>query len=178
VKVRAMKHLIIALFSVLNIVTGYAQAVRWYSIVEALELNKEEPRNIIIDVYTDWCGWCKVMEKTTYNQEIIAEYLNKKFYVVKLNAEQREDIKIGDKTYKYVPYGQRGYHELAAVLLGGNMVYPSVVFLDEKGRKIHSLQGYIKAKPFDEIIKYIGEGYYLTKSWDEFIAGYKSQIPE
>jgi len=173
-----MKLLIIVLISVINIFTNYSQTVKWHSIVEALELNKKEPRNIIIDVYTDWCGWCKVMEKTTYNHEIIAEYLNKKFYVVKLNAEQKEDIKIGDKTYKYVPHGQRGYHELAAILLGGNMVYPSVVFLDDQGRKIHALQGYIKAKPFDEIIKYIGEGYYTTKSWEEFLAAYKSQIPE
>ena len=173
-----MKRLIILFISVLNIITAYSQTVKWYSIIEALELNKKEPRNIIIDVYTDWCGWCKVMEKTTYNHEIIAEYLNKKFYVVKLNAEQKEDIKIGNITYKYILQGQRGYHELAAILLEGNMVYPSVVFLDEKGRKIQSLQGYIKAKTFDEIIKYIGEGYYLTKSWDEFITAYKSQIAE
>jgi thioredoxin-related protein len=178
VKQRILKYIIILLCFCSGFFTGYAQTVKWYSLPETLELNNKEPRDIIIDVYTDWCGWCKVMEKTTYNNSIIAEYLNKKFYLVKLNGEEREDIKIGDRTYKYVAYGQRGYHELAAVLLDGKMVYPSIVFLDEKGRKLHVLQGYIKAKPFDEIIKYIGEGHYLTKSWDEFIAGYKSQIEE
>jgi thioredoxin-related protein len=58
------------------------------------------------------------------------------------------------------------------------MVYPSVVFLDEKVRILQSFQGYIRAKQFDEIIKFIGENHYITKSWNEFIAEYKSQITE
>ena len=173
-----MKRLLLVLISFFTVNTGFTQTVRWHTFVEALELNKKEPRKIIVDVYTDWCGWCKVMEKNTYNHKIIAEYINKTFYVVKLNAEQKEDVKIGDKTYKFVAQGRRGYHELAAILLQGNMVYPSVVFLDEKVRIIQSFQGYIRAKQFDEITKFIGEDHYISKSWDDFIAGYKSQVTE
>jgi thioredoxin-related protein len=173
-----MKRLLVVLISLFPFFAGFTQSVKWYTFSEALELNKKEPRKIVVDVFTDWCGWCKVMEKNTYNNEIIAEYLNKKFYIVKLDAEQKEDVKIGDKTYKFIPQGRRGYHELAAILLQGNMVYPSVVFLDEKVRILQSFQGYIRAKQFDQIIKFIGENHYITKSWDEFIASYESQIPE
>ncbi len=173
-----MKRLLLVSISFFTVIAGFSQTTRWYTFAEALELNKKEPRKIVVDVYTDWCGWCKVMENNTYNNKIIAEYLNKKFYIVKLDAEQKEDVKIGDKTYKFVPQGRRGYHELAAILLRGNMVYPSVVFLDERVRIIQSFQGYIRAKPFDEIIKFIGENHYITQSWDKFIASYKSQITE
>ncbi len=173
-----MKRLISAFISLILSVTITSQTVKWYTVEEALELNKKEPRKLIVDVYTDWCGWCKVMEKNTYNHKIIAEYVNKTFYMVKLDAEQREDIKFGERTYKYVPQGNRGYHELAAAFLDGKMGYPSVVFFDEKNRRLQSLQGYIKAKQFDEIIKYIGGNHYRAISWNEFLENYKSPIIE
>ena len=155
-----------------------AQTVKWYTIEEALELSKKEPRKIIVDVYTDWCGWCKVMEKNTYNNEIIAEYINKTFYNVKLNAEQKEDIKFAGRVFRFVPQGSRGYHELAAAFLDGKMGYPAVVFFDEKIRRLQSFQGYIRAKQFDQIVKYIGGDHFKSISWEEFLAGYESQIPE
>ena len=174
-----MKRLILAYISLVISITGISQTVvKWYTIEEALELNKKEPRKLIIDVYTHWCGWCMVMEKNTYNHKTIAEYINKTFYAVKLNAGQRAEIKFGDRTYKYIPQGSRGYHELAAAFLEGKMVYPSVVFLDEKIRKLQSFQGYIKAKQFDEIVKFIGGDHFKTKTWNEFLANYKSQITE
>ena len=39
--------------------------IKWISIEEAEKLNKENPKKIMIDVYTDWCGWCKKMDKDT-----------------------------------------------------------------------------------------------------------------
>lgn len=173
-----MKRLILASVFVIIYTTGFSQTVQWYTIEEALELNKKEPRKILVDVYTNWCGWCKVMEKNTYDNKIIAEYINKTFYNVKLNAEQKEDIKLGEKTYKFVPQGRRGYHELAAAFLDGKMSYPSVVFFDEKIRRLQAIQGYIKAKRFDEIVKFIGEDYFKTSTWDEFLANYESRITE
>ena len=75
------KLLIIAcLFLALNL---GAQEVKWLTFEEAIELNRREPRKIMIDVYTDWCSWCKVMDKNTFNQAVIANYLNKTYYQVK-----------------------------------------------------------------------------------------------
>jgi thioredoxin-related protein len=159
-------------------IASYTQEVKWYTIEQAIELNKNEPRKLFVDVYTNWCGWCKVMDKNTFGNTIIADYLNKKYYPVKLNAEQKENITIGDNTYKFVAQGSKGYHEFAAALLNGNMGYPSAVFLDEQIKIIQPFQGYIKARQFDEIARFIGEDYYKTKTWDDFIKTYHSPIAD
>ena len=155
-----------------------AQEVKWYTLEEAVELNKKEPRKIMIDVYTDWCGWCKVLDKNTFHNAVVADYLNKKYYPVKLNAEQKEDIVFLGKTYKYVPQGNRGYHELAAAFLNGQMSYPSVVFLDENLKGLHIEKGYVEAKRFDMILKYLGGDFYKTTDWDVWSKDYKSPITE
>ena len=66
--------------------------VNWVSIEEAQILMKKEPMKIFIDFYTDWCGWCKRMDAQTFANPIIAAYLNKHFYAVKIDAEQSEPI--------------------------------------------------------------------------------------
>ncbi|NBC84210.1 MAG: DUF255 domain-containing protein [Bacteroidetes bacterium] len=152
--------------------------VNWYTIEEAVELTQQEPRKIFVDVYTDWCGWCKVMDKNTFSHDLIAEYLNNNFYPVKLNAEQKEDIELGDKVYKFVDKGQRGYHELAATLMNGKMSYPTVVFLNEKLQIIHIQPGYNKPKAFDEMARFFGDDHYLDKSYEQFIADYNSPIKQ
>jgi thioredoxin-related protein len=157
---------------------AYNQTVKWYSIEEAMGLIKKEPRKIVIDVYTTWCRWCKVMDTATFENPVIARYLNEKFYPVKFNAEQKEDVILDGKTYKFVPGGGRGYHELAAALLNGNLGYPSVVFLDEKAQMIQPMQGFIQPLQFDQIIKFIGEDIYKSQQWEDFLAGYVSPIKE
>ena len=164
--------------AILSLVSYAQTTVKWLTIEEAFALSKTEPRKIIIDVYTDWCSWCKVMDNSTYTNQIIAEYLNNKFYPVKFNAEQKEDIVINGTTYKFVASGSRGYHELAAALLRGQLGYPSTVFLDETTRMIQPVQGYLKPRQFDEIIKFIGEDHFKMKSWEEFRSSYHSPIAE
>jgi uncharacterized protein YyaL (SSP411 family) len=157
--------------------TANAQSlVKWYTMEEAFALTKKEPKKILIDVYTDWCGWCKTMDKNTFNNPVIAEYMNRNFYPVKFNAEQKENITLNEKVYKFVANGSRGYNELAAELLNGQMGYPSVVFLDEKTQMIQPIQGYIKPKQFDGIVRFIGGNIYKEKSWEVFQAEYKSPI--
>ena len=109
-----------------------AQDINWISWEEAVQLSQTDaqPKKIFVDVYTDWCGWCKVMDRETFAKSEVYEVLNRDFYSVKFDAEQREDIKVGSKTYSYVGQGRRGYHELAATLLNGQLSYPTVVFLD------------------------------------------------
>ena len=119
-------------------------------------------------MYTDWCGWCKVMDKNTFSNDVIATYLNGSFYPVKFNAEQKEDVLLNGHTYHFVNQGARGYHELAAALLNNQMSYPAVVFLNEQIQIIHVQKGYVKPQPFDEILKFIGGEHYLTSSWEEW----------
>jgi len=174
-----MKRLIIILSCILISTSGYSQSlIKWYSVEEAFALTKKEPRKILVDVYTDWCKWCKVMDNDTYSNPMIADYLNKNFYPVKFNAEQKADVTLNGKTYKFLASGSRGYHELAAEMLNGQLGYPSVVFLDEQTKMIQPVQGYIKARQFDGIMRFIGDDLYKTKKWEDFQAQYISPIAE
>jgi thioredoxin-related protein len=148
--------------------------VKWMTFEEALQKSKTAKKPIFIDVYTDWCGWCKVMDKSTFSDPAVAKILNDKFYAVKFNGEQKEDVQFDGKTFKYVGEGGRGYHELAAALLNNQLSYPTVVFLDEEFRMIQPLAGYRKAPEFHPIVQYIGEGHYKNTKWEEWQRDYKS----
>lgn len=159
------------LFFAFNLI---GQEVKWYTIEEAVELNKNEPRKFIIDVYTDWCSWCKVMDKNTFHQPIIAEYLNEKYYPVKFNAEQREDVVIQGQTYKFVSQGSRGSHQLAAAL--GATGYPFIVFLDENLNIITTLPGYTQAPQFEKVINFIHGEYYRNQDFETWSATFTPKI--
>ena len=148
--------------------------MRWITFEQAVEKSKTEKRKIFIDVYTDWCGWCKVMDKNTFHEPKVAKLLNEKFYAVKFNAEQREEILFRGTTFKFVPNGNSGYHQLAASLLNNQLSYPTVVFLDEEFNMIQPLPGYRQASEFHMIAQYIGEGFYKTVKWEDFQTRYKS----
>lgn len=176
-----MKSFLISLILVVAGQMAFGQQVKWYTIEEAFKLNESEPRKIMIDVYTDWCGWCKVMDKQTFSHPVIAEYLNSNYYAVKLNAEQKEDITLMGDTFKYIAQGTRGYHELAAVLLNGKMSYPSVVFLaniDGQLKAIHHQPGFVKPGPFDQMLKFIGGDHYLSEDYNAWLSTYESKIEE
>ena len=161
-------------FSVLLIlITGFnvqAQSVQWISWEEAVELtqNDANPKKIFVDVYTDWCGWCKKMDKDTFQNAEVAAYMQDNFYMVKFDAEGKDPIEYQGKTFKYVPSGRRGYHELAAALLQGQMSYPTVVFLDEKLNMLSPVPGYQKVKPFLKIARYFGDDIYKNQDWKEY----------
>ena len=144
------------------------EPINWITIQEAEKLSKKQPRKIVIDIYTDWCGWCKKMDKSTFDDEKTAAYVNKHFYAVKLNAETKEEIVLNGKTYKFNP--QWGVNEIAAELLQGNMGYPSTVYLDEKFNMLAPVMGFYDVKKFDNLLRYFAENHYKNGSFDDFAA--------
>lgn len=162
-----MKYLLAtaALCFSLNVATAQ---VKWMTWNEAVEANAKNPKKIFVDVYTDWCGWCKRMDQSTFSDKIVAKALNDDFYAVKFNAEQKEDIVFNGKTYKFVPGGRRGSHELARMLLQGRMGYPTVVFLNERVEVIQPVPGYQEPTAFLKVVNYFGEDLYKTTPWNEY----------
>ncbi|WP_086047888.1 thioredoxin family protein [Hugenholtzia roseola] len=155
------------------------EPIKWYSFQEAMEMQKKAPRKIFVDVYTDWCGWCKKMDKNTFQNPIIAKQLNQDYYAVKFNAEtEREPITVGGHTFKYVEQNGRGYHELAVALLSGKMSYPTVAFLDEEMRLIQAVPGYQEPKPFDQMLNFFTQDAYKTTPWEQFVEGYQSPFED
>lgn len=143
--------------------------INWISFKEAYERNQKAPRKMVIDVYTGWCGWCKVMDQRTFSQPAVIDYVNDHYYAVKLDAEMKEDVTIGDKTFKYQE--QSRAHELAISLLQGKMGYPTTVFLNEKMEMIQPISGYLEPRLFHQIITYFGGNYQTKEQFDAYKAG-------
>ena len=165
-----MRYILIFLF--LWSATSNAQGrIEWMSIEEAEALVKtaDNPKKIFIDVYTDWCGWCKKMDQVTFNNPEVSDYMNTNFYMVKFNAESKDDVFVKGTTFSFVPSGRRGYHELAVALTQGKLSYPTVVFLDPELNMITPLPGFRTAQPFLQVAKFIGDNVYQHTSWEDYI---------
>lgn len=171
---RILLFFLLAGFSAVGQQNHSAGPVKWMTFEEAIEKSKTEKRLVFIDVYTDWCGWCKVMDKNTFSEPAVAKILNEKFYPVKFNAEQRADVQFDGKTFRFQAYGNGGTHELAAALLNNKLSYPTVVFLDENFDMIQPVPGYQKAPEFHKIIQFIGEGHFRKMKWGDWQKQYKS----
>ncbi|MCC6461815.1 MAG: DUF255 domain-containing protein [Saprospiraceae bacterium] len=148
--------------------------VQWMTLEEALEKSKTEKRKIFIDVYTDWCGWCKRMDESTFVDPEVSQYLNDNYYPVKFNAEQQQDIEFNNKTYHFKKNGARGYHELAAEWLNNRLSFPTVVFLDESFTLIQAIPTYLEAPKLETIINYFGTDSHKTTPWETYERKYNS----
>lgn len=149
--------------------------VNWMTLEQALEKSKTEKRKIFVDVYTDWCGWCKHMDSTTFGNPAVARYLNEHYYPVKFNAEQQQDVVFRDKTYRFKKNGSRGHHELAAEWLNNRLSYPTTVFLDENLTLIQPLPGYQDATKMEAIINYFGTDSHKRTPWESYERNFNSQ---
>ena len=152
-------------------VSAAPKRINWLTIEQAYVLTQKTPKKFVVDVYTDWCGWCKVMDRETFTKPAIVDYVNENFYAVKLNAEQTDDIKLGKQTFKYVSGGSRGVHELAAALMKNQMSYPTTVFLDEKFQLIQPIPGYLEPRMFHQVVTYFGENYHQKEPFDQYKTG-------
>lgn len=118
-------------------------SIHWMTWEEAMTAMESEPKKIFIDVYTDWCGWCKKMDANTFTDHDVIEYMNANYYAVKLNAEKPGDKEYQGKTLTFrSDAGRRGVHELAIVLLNGRLGYPSFVYLGEDQNSLKVSPGY------------------------------------
>ncbi len=163
-----MKYLLPLLFV---LVSGTLSAqIEWLTWEEAIERSKTEPRKLLVDVYTDWCGWCKRMDKTSFKDKAVVNYISQHFYAVKLNAEQQASITYDGHQFDYDPsVGRQGVHQLAVALLDGRMSYPSIVYLDAEQKRITISPGFKPAENLLQEIHYIAEGHYTTSTFEEYL---------
>lgn len=147
-------------------------AVNWLTWEEAMSKSKVAKKKLLVDVYTDWCGWCKRMEATTFSQEHLVKYINENFYPVKFNAEAKQDILFNGRTFKFIKSGMRGYHELAAEITRGRLSYPTIVFMDENLEVIQPIPGYKDANEFEVIVTYFGQNEHKKTPWETYYRTY------
>lgn len=179
-----MKNLIVSILIASTSIALSAQEkntaakVKWMTFEEAVKANKEEPKKFFIDVYTDWCGWCKRMDATTFKDHEIIKLLNEDYHAVKLDAEMKDTVYLGkDTIINQKPNQKRHPHDLAIALLNGKLSYPSVVFLDERGNMIQPLAGYQKPDGLEPILRFFAEDKHLEENADfeKYLKDYHSK---
>ena len=121
------------------------QKINWMSLEEALSAQVNEPRKIIMDVYTTWCGPCKMLDKNTFQNADVVSYVNQNYYAVKFNAEGEEVVKYKNLEFTNPQFdpnrqGRNAQHELAQALK--ITAYPTIVFFNENGDTLLPIPGY------------------------------------
>lgn len=145
---------------------------QWLTLEEAAERLKTEKRPVLIDLYTDWCGWCKVMDRKTYSNAQVSEYLSTRFYAVKVNAEVRKPIVWEGKTYTFNERFKS--NDFAIYLTGGQLAYPTTIVLPLTSGSPQAMAGYMEPGQLEGFLKYFGEGHFGKVSFEAFSKSFKS----
>ena len=154
--------------------------INWMSVEEMQVAMENEPRKVMMDVYTSWCGPCKMMMKNTFTDPNVIEYINQYYYAVKFNAEGEKEVTFRGNTYKNPNYNpakansRNGTHEftMAVAPVNGRIAYPTIVYMDEEFAILSPVQGYLKPAQIMPILSYFGEDSYKTTDWQTFSASY------
>lgn len=161
--------LFILLFCLGRHVTLISQeSVNWLTWEQAIAKHHEAPKKLYIDIYTEWCGWCKKMDKSAFMDPAVVEMLNTEYYPIKFDAEQKQAIEFNGHDFIFRPNGKRGVHELALSLTNSQLAYPAFVMLDETFARILISPGYKEAP---EVLKELQFGYdeaYKYSSFEDY----------
>jgi len=134
------------------------EKLKWLTLEEAGQKLQSEKRPILIDLYTNWCGWCKVMDKNTYSNQKVIKYIEDNFYPVKLDAETRETLNWQGKKFNY--NSTYRVNEYAVHLTGGQLAFPTTIILPADGSAPQAIPGYLKIPDMELVLKYFGEGHF------------------
>lgn len=156
--------------------TTYAQEakVNWMSLEEAIAAQQDAPRKIVMDVYTQWCGPCKMMMSRTFTNQQVIDYINGHYYAVKFDAESANPIKFKGKTFsnpgwKQNVRGRNSTHELSRAL--GVNAYPTLVYMDENADIIAPISGYKTPPQLEMYLKFFVDKYngdIAQEEWEEY----------
>ena len=162
----------------------FSQEINWMSLKDVAEAQKTNPKNVLIDVYTNWCGPCKLMDKNTFSNSDIIRIINKNYYAVKFNAEGNETVKFMNKVFTNPNFDstktqRRNSSHQFTQFLGVN-AYPSTLFFDSEMNYLTPVRGYLNPKQIEiYLLLFKDDSYKDVKSqsdFDNFIKNFKSQV--
>ncbi len=147
------------IFAGLTLQIQDTKELKWYSFTDGLKIAQTEKKKVLIDVYTDWCEWCKKMDEEVYANSTVKKYLASKFILVKLNAESET---------KHTFQG-REYSEMELSYIFGVEGFPTTIFIREDMQPITAVPGYFPADVFMKILTFIGDDYYMKMSFEDYL---------
>ena len=175
---------LIFLFFILIQFQLYSQEINWMSLDEVREAQKTNQKNVLIDVYTNWCGPCKLMDRNTFSNTDIIRIINENYYAVKFNAEGNDTVTFMDKVFTNPNFDsaktqkRNSSHQLTQFL--GINAYPSTLFFDSEMNYLTPVKGYLNPKQIEIYLSLFKDNTYKdVKSqddFDNFVKNFKSQV--
>lgn len=172
-----MKNLFFFLFLIPAVIHAQQKTneINWISWDEVEAAMKKEPRKVLVDVYTEWCGPCKMMNNTTFSDPTVVKYINENYHAIKFNAEGPQEVTFRGTTYKNETYdpnkkGRNGTHDLTRAIapVQGRIAYPTIVYMDENFGILSPVQGFYQPAQIMPLLTYFGEDIYKEKTWEEY----------
>ena len=148
-----------------------AAKINWMTLDEVQVAMRKQPKKVYVDLYTHWCGWCKVMDKKTFSNRHVIDYMNEHFYAVKLDAEQKDSIRFLGKMYGFVP--EQRANQFAVELVRGQMSYPTSIFMEENFQNPQPVPGYLDVSQIEMILRYFGGNLHRSEPFDVYQQNFK-----
>jgi thioredoxin-related protein len=141
-------------------------SLEWLSLSEAQARQAKDGKPILVDLYTNWCGWCKVMDRKTYARKEVAAYIQANFHPVKINAESKQSMEWRGKNFEF-SNGSR-IHELAIFFTQGQLSFPHTIFLMKGVDEPQAIPGYLEVPDMELLLKFFGEGHFVKQSFSTY----------
>ncbi len=173
-----MRLSIILLFLLPSILTAQ-EKINWISVSEVQELIKDDPKDVFMFIYTDWCGYCKKMEANTFVNKNIIKYINDNYHAVKFNAESTDTIEFLGKKYMPGTSGEKHRLALKLAVIDRAIGFPTLVFFNNQFQLyMPATRGNKSVEKLEMYLRFIGEDIYKSKSFDSYKTTFKSQFAE
>jgi thioredoxin-related protein len=139
--------------------TQKADSLIWHRYDEGLAKAKKEKKHVMVAFYTNWCGWCRKMDKLTYADEKVKKVLTGSYVTIKVNAESKEEVEVDGKKIT-----ERDLAQQFRV-----RSFPTTWFLKQSGDKIAPYMGYADAPSFLNVLNFIKDDLYDKMSFEEYL---------
>jgi thioredoxin-related protein len=134
-------------------------SLTWYKYDEGLAKAKKEKKHVVLHFYTNWCGWCKRMDKQTFADQQVRRVLNEDYVTIRVNGQSGENVSIDGKDAT----------ERQVAGMYGVRAYPITWFLKPSGERIAPKSGYCSAEEFLYILNWVKDDLYEKMSFQEFV---------
>ncbi|MBU0987134.1 MAG: thioredoxin family protein [Proteobacteria bacterium] len=115
-----------------------AESIKWYRYDIGIDLAAAQKKKILVYFYTQWCPYCKKMDREVFSDPAVISFLNENFISIKVDMDKQKKLAVA--------FNVRGV--------------PANWFLSDKGEKIGNIPGYVRTDMFMKLLKYVhSDGY-------------------
>jgi thioredoxin-related protein len=181
-----MKKIFLGVFVLLMAINVSGQEINWMTFEEAIALQKKTPKKIMVDMYTVWCGPCKMLDRDTFKNEDVAKYVNEHYYAVKFNAEGNEEVNFKGEVFTNPQYDpakakrRNAPHQLSRYF--SIRSYPTILFLDEEANFITPVVGYKTPQQLEVFLTIFKDNKYkeikTQKAFNDYYESFKPTFSE